>query len=203
MAFSVSEFKTNGIGKGGASSALFAVELHYPSTLNSTLQSNFLIKGASIPASTLGTYDVFYHGKAIKVAGDRTFDTWETTIINDEDFELRKLLEKWINLISDPILNTRDTTVMQARDQSAITTNILTQGYKKDIKVIQYNKNGTEGPHYHFRNAFPTGLSAIALDWSSADIQEYTCTWAYDSWDQEKSHGGNSSSGGFPVGIDD
>ena len=189
MAFSVSDFKTKGIRKGGARSALFAVELHYPTTIsNSSLKSNFLIKGASIPASSVGAYDVFFQGKAIKVAGDRTFDTWETTIINDEDFALRKVLEKWIDLISDPKLNTRDTTFAKANKKEGENA-----GYKKDIKVIQYNKNGTEGPHYHFRNAFPTALSAIALDWASADIQEYTCTWTYDSWDQERSHGTNTS----------
>ena len=189
MAFSVSDFKTKGIRKGGARSAHFAVELHYPTTIsNSSLQSNFLIKGASIPASSVGAYDVFFQGKAIKVAGDRTFDTWETTIINDEDFALRKVLEKWIDLISDPKLNTRDTKFASVNKKEGENA-----GYKKDIKVIQYNKNGTEGPHYHFRGAFPTALSAIALDWASADIQEYTCTWTYDSWDQERSHGTNTS----------
>ena len=189
MAFSVSDFKTKGIRKGGARSALFAVELHYPTTIsNSSLQSNFLIKGASIPASSVGAYDVFFQGKAIKVAGDRTFDTWETTIINDEDFALRKVLEKWIDLISDPKLNTRDTKFASVNKKEGENA-----GYKKDLKVIQYNKNGSEGPHYHFRGAFPTALSAIALDWASADIQEYTCTWTYDSWDQERSHGTNTS----------
>ena len=194
MAFSVSDFKTKGIRKGGARSALFAVELHYPTTIsNSSLQSNFLIKGASIPASSVGAYDVFFQGKAIKVAGDRTFDTWETTIINDEDFALRKVLEKWIDLISDPKLNTRDTKFASVNKKEGENA-----GYKKDIKVIQYNKNGKEGPHYHFRGAFPTALSAIALDWASADIQEYTCTWTYDSWDQERTHGTNASSGSDP-----
>ena len=194
MAFSVTDFKSKGIKRGGARSALFAVELHYPTTIsNSSLQSNFLIKGASIPASSVGAYDVFFQGKAIKVAGDRTFDTWETTIINDEDFALRKVLEKWIDLISDPKLNTRDTKFASVNKKEGENA-----GYKKDIKVIQYNKNGKEGPHYHFRGAFPTALSAIALDWASADIQEYTCTWTYDSWDQERTHGTNASSGSDP-----
>ena len=176
MAFSVSEFKTNGIGKGGARSALFAVELQYPSSLDSP-QSKFLIKTTSIPASTVGTYDVYYHGKPIKVAGDRTFDTWETTIINDEDFAIRKVLEKWIDLISDPKLNTRNT------EFSGGSLEGENANYKKDIKVIQYNKDGSAGVTYNFRNAFPSALSSIALDWGSADIEEYTCTWTYDSWD--------------------
>ena len=56
-------------------------------------KASFLVKATTIPASTIGSYDVYYHGKAIKVAGDRTFDTWDTTIFNDEDFGIRKTLE--------------------------------------------------------------------------------------------------------------
>ena len=179
MAFSVSEFKTNGIGKGGARSALFAVELQYPSSLDSP-QSKFLIKTTSIPASTVGTYDVYYHGKPIKVAGDRTFDTWETTIINDEDFAIRKVLEKWIDLISDPKLNTRNT------EFSGGSLEGENANYKKDIKVIQYNKDGSAGVTYNFRNAFPSALSSIALDWGTQEIEEFTCTWSYDSWKVSK-----------------
>ena len=108
MAFALSEFKSNLTG-GGARSSLFNVNVSFPTALtqspstltgglpgsagqgqpiNTSAQSKmeFLVSSASIPASTLGTYDIFYHGKALKVASDRTFDAWETTIINDEDF---------------------------------------------------------------------------------------------------------------------
>ena len=121
MAFALSEFKSNLTG-GGARSSLFNVNVSFPTALsqapatttNTSAQSKmeFLVSSASIPASTLGTYDIFYHGKALKVASDRTFDAWETTIINDEDFAIRKSLEKWINAISYPDLNTRDTDIV-------------------------------------------------------------------------------------------
>lgn len=192
MAFSVSDFKTKGIRRGGARTALFAVELHFPAQISSsTNQSNFYIKGASIPASTIGSYGVFYHGKEIKVGGDRSYETWETTIINDEDFNIRHAIEKWMDFIANQKLNTRK------RSFTTLNGNIQKEGdaaaYKKDIKVIQYNKNGTEGPHYHFRGAFPTNLSAITLDWASQEIQEFSCTWSYDSWDHERSHSTNAS----------
>ena len=78
MAFAISEFKSNLKG-GGAKSALFQVDLSYPSVVNTpTVNAHFLISAASIPASTVGTYDVFYHGKSIKVAADRAYDNWET-----------------------------------------------------------------------------------------------------------------------------
>ena len=75
MAFSVTEFKS-GLKQGGARSSLFKVELQYPSDVTSPpTRSEFLIKGTTIPASNIGTHEVFFHGKPIKVAGDRTYDT--------------------------------------------------------------------------------------------------------------------------------
>ena len=83
MAFNVTEFKTN-LVQGGARPSLFKVTLDYPTKIKNkpATKSEFLIKGTSIPASTIGTYDVFFHGKQVKIAGDRSFETWDTTIIN-------------------------------------------------------------------------------------------------------------------------
>ena len=155
MAFSVTEFKSN-LKQGGARPSLFKVELLYPSgVINPPTRSEFLIRGASIPASNIGTHEVFFHGKPIKVAGDRTFDTWDTTIINDEDFGLRNTIEEWMSLVSGHKLNKRDT---------------------------QFGKTGEELRTYIFYNAFPTALSPITLDWGAGEIEEFTCTWTYDYW---------------------
>ena len=175
MTFSATQFRSN-LAQGGARPSLFSVVLNYPDGITAPpIHSRFLIKGASIPASTIGSYDVFYHGKALKVAGDRTFDTWETTIINDEDFGIRIALEKWMELISNHRLNTR------SKDNFDITEG---EGapYKRDIWVTQYGKDGEHKHHYHFLGAFPTALSTIALDWGTQEIEEYTCTWTFDRW---------------------
>ena len=185
MAFSVTEFKANGIRKGGARSALFSVELHWPTltTTSPDKKSTFVIKGSSIPASIIGQYEVFYHGKGYKVAGDRQYDTWDTTIINDEDFLVRNALEDWMNLISNQKLNTRDDKHYNDRKEGN------DAGYKKDLKVTQYSKDGKEITHYHVMGAWPSNLTAIPLDWATSDIQEFTCTWSYDWWYQETGHG--------------
>ena len=106
--FNVTKFKAN-LKHGGARPALFNVEFQYPSGVpDPPTKASFLVKATTIPASTIGSYDVFYHGKAIHVAGDRTFDTWDTTIFNDEDFGIRNTLENWMAAISNHKLNTRD-----------------------------------------------------------------------------------------------
>ena len=174
MAFKVTDFKSNLKG-GGARPSLFSVNLSYPTGISKdSLKSEFLIKGTTIPASTLGTYEIFFHGKGIKVAGDRTFDTWDTTIINDEDFGIRKALENWMKLISDHKLNTRDKTISSSEGENAL--------YKKTLSVTQFAKNGNKLRKYEFFGAFPTALSTITLDWGTSEIEEYTCTWTYDSW---------------------
>ena len=179
MAFTVSDFKSNLTG-GGARPSLFSVSLTYPNGIsNNSLKSEFLIKGTTIPASTLGTYEVFFHGKGIKVAGDRTFDSWDTTIINDEDFGIRKALENWMKLISDHKLNTRDTGITSTKEGD-------NASYKQTLSVTQFGKNGNKLRTYEFFGAFPTALSTIALDWGTSEIEEYTCTWTYDSWKAEK-----------------
>ena len=133
--------------------------------------------------------EIFYHGKALKVASDRTFDAWETTIINDENFAIRKNLERWINLVSKPDLNTRDIDI--------VGTSAVNEGtnadYKTDLNVTQYSKNGKSLQTYYFRGAFPTSISSIPLSWESSAIETYTCNWAYDHWDRKDVLGGDET----------
>ena len=181
MTFSVTQFKSN-LSQGGARPSLFKVDLQYPSSITSpTTKSEFLVKGASIPASNIGTHEVFFHGKSIKVAGDRTYDTWDTTIINDEDFGIRKAIEAWMNSIANSKLNTRKFSRSEGENV----------GYKSTIKVSQFGKAGDNLVSYHFVNAFPSALSPITLDWGASEVEEFTCTWTYDYWTRNTSE--NSS----------
>ena len=178
MAFNLSEFKSKTLKHGGARPSLFRVIFDYPTNIpDPPTKASFLVKATTIPASTIGSYDVFYHGKAIHVAGDRTFDTWDTTIFNDEDFGIRKTLESWMGSIADHKLNTRKKETfenMSEGDQAK---------YKSTLKVIQYSKAGEELRAYEFKGAWPSALSTINLDWATAsEIEEFTCTWVYDSW---------------------
>ena len=115
-------------------------------------------------------------------AGDRTFETWDTTIINDEDFGIRVALEKWMNLVSDHQLNIRSRKRIGGRQKDSSLREGESAPYKMDIFVTQFSKAGEHLHHYHFLGAFPTTLSAIPLDWGTQEIEEYTVTWSYDRW---------------------
>ena len=180
MAFTVTDFKSN-LKQGGARPSLFSVEIQYPQgiTLPPT-PSRYLIKGTTIPASTIGTHEVFFHGKSVKLAGDRTYDNLDTTIINDEDFGIRAVLEKWMDLISNHKLNTRDRKFGSAR--SKVGKEGENSAYKGEVIITQYTKAGEHTHHYHLHGAFPSALSTINLDWGTQEIEEFTCTWTYDRW---------------------
>ena len=177
MAFNLSEFKSKTLKHGGARPSLFRVIFDYPTNIvDPPTKASFLVKATTIPASTIGSYDVYYHGKAIKVAGDRSFDTWDTTIINDEDFGIRNTLENWMNSISNHKLNTRNKKVFNTSEGDVAK-------YKSTLKVRQFSKAGKLSQTYSFIGAWPSALSTINLDWATAsEIEEFTCTWVYDSW---------------------
>ncbi len=186
--FSINKLKSS-LKQGGARPALFKVIFDYPSEIpDPPTKASFLVRATTIPASTIGSYDVYYHGKAIKVAGDRSFDTWDTTIFNDEDFGIRNTLENWMGRISDHKLNTRDKEVFNTSEGDLAK-------YKSTLKVQQFGRNGTTLRTYIFTGAWPSALSTINLDWSTAsEIEEFTCTWVYDSWSVAEDPASSSTS---------
>ena len=102
----ISQFKSRLAG-GGARPNLFEVELTLDGEgLGFSLpgydatQMAFLCKAANLPAQNIASIDVPFRGRIFKVAGDRTIDTWTITIINDEDFRLRRAMEFWTEQIA-------------------------------------------------------------------------------------------------------
>ena len=110
----ITDFKSKLTG-GGARSNLFEVELAFPSQiqvegLNDVLEkARFLVKAANMPASNVTPIEVPFRGRTLKIAGDRTFDSWTVTVINDTDFAIRSASEKWMNTINRVSDNTGTT----------------------------------------------------------------------------------------------
>ena len=99
MANSIQDFKSALIG-GGARPNLFEVTIpSTPAAVNLTENFPILCKAAALPASNIASIDVPFRGRIFKVAGDRTFDTWTVTVINDQDFLIRDAMEAWMQSI--------------------------------------------------------------------------------------------------------
>jgi len=168
MSFSVSEIRAN-LALGGARSTLFQVFIPNPVSAAANLKIPFLCKAASLPGQTLGQIQVGYFGRKIKIAGDRTFQDWQTTIINDEDFLIRNSIEAWSYAI-----NSTDTNLRNFADASQLQ-------YETDATVTQFSKTGVPIREYTFHNIWPVSIDPIQLDWDQADqIEQFNVTWSVD-----------------------
>jgi hypothetical protein len=175
MAFNVAEFRANMIGDG-ARPNLFSVSLVFPTiATNGTAagqQTTFMAKSAQLPGSTVGTVPVFYFGRELKFAGNRTFTDWTLQIINDENFLIRNSLESWMNSINSHAGNVRDGGAASP------------SSYTVDAIVTQYGKTGNVLKEYKFVGLFPLDIAPIDLDWGSNDvIEEYSATFAFQYWE--------------------
>jgi len=206
MARGISEFKSKLIN-GGARPNLFLVRLNFPTTLSQiadisavdsspqiTERAEFLVKTAQLPASTIGTIDVPFRGRMLKVAGDRTFEPWSVTVVNDGEFSIRKAFETW------------------SRGINALTENVSQLGYGDDnpgycvdLSVFQLSRDqqtpnktpqqitagGVDGMEvvraYTFYDAWPSAISAIDLSYESNDqIEEFTVEFQYNYYEVSK-----------------
>lgn len=170
MAFNIKEFQGQ-FQFDGARPNLFQVSIPQLGQ-----KFNFTCKAAQLPGSTLGMAPVFYFGREVKLAGNRSFPDWSVTILNDEDFLVRNVLENWMGKMNS--------------HEGNIATNLLAD-YSFDANVIQYGKKGDEVKTYKFVGMFPVDIAPIDLDWGSNDsIEEYSVTFAYQYWTSDSSNVG-------------
>jgi len=167
---------------GGARPNLFECELYFPDdaipagTTRDALtdRTRFMVKAANLPASNISPINIPFRGRNLKVAGDRTFDPWTITIINDVDFSIRTAFERWMNLIN------------KHEDNAGLTN---PTSYQKDLYVKQLGRAEVQGAtptsdarvpvlkQYKFLGTFPTNVSDIALSYDSSDtIEEFSVT---------------------------
>ena len=186
----ITDFKSKLTG-GGARPNLFEVELSFPGAvsvegLNDILnKARFLTKAAALPASNVAQIEVPFRGRTLKVAGDRSFETWTITIINDTDFSLRSAFEKWMNTINNVASNKGLTNPAD---------------YQADAYVYQLDRNGDTLRKYHFYDTFPTAVSPIELSYDAQGIQEFTVELQVLYWEAIKGDGANA--GGESIQTD-
>lgn len=179
MAHTLQDFKT-ALKGGGARPNLFEVSITAPSGF--TVPDNFslLCKSAALPASNIAAIDVPFRGRILKVAGDRTFDTWTVTVINDEDFAIRKVMEGWMQYIGQYGDSSGTTSPL-----SYMTTATVTQ-LKRSATTLTTPTGGglTPAAQYKFDGIFPTNISAIDLSYDTSDtIEEFTVEFQVQFWE--------------------
>jgi len=171
MAFNINEFRKQGLASGGVRPSLFEVVIS-PGIGEDTAtltKFTFTCEASEIPDATIGSVLVNYFGRQIKLAGDRTYQDWNVTVINDEDFTVRNMFEAWSNQMNQFVGNLKLSKNNSYKNGSAI--------------VTQYGKSGDKLRSYEFVGIFPTVISNIGLNWGEQNqIQRFGVTFSYDYW---------------------
>jgi len=158
----ITDFKSKLVG-GGARPNLFEVELAFPEEIaidnDVKDKARFLVKAAALPASNITPIDVNFRGRILKIAGDRTFDTWTITVINDTDFSIRSAFENWMN------------TINKLSDNTGL---VNPADYQADAFVFQLDRDGQSLRKYRLYDTFPTQVGPIELSYDAQGIQEFT-----------------------------
>ena len=167
----VDDFKSKLTG-GGARSNMFKVTCNFPGYAQGDVElTSFLCKGANLPASILNPVEVNFRGRKLQMAGDRTFEPWTVTIINDVDFSVRNAFERWSNGIN------------QHADGRGLAN---PTEYMADMIVEQLNKNGDSVKRYDIRGTFPTNISEIELNYDNENqIEEFTVELQVQYWESD------------------
>ena len=177
----ITGFKSKLAG-GGTRPNLFEVEIAFPdqTAIDNDVKdkSRFLIKAAALPASNITPIDVNFRGRILKIAGDRTFDTWTITVLNDVDFSIRSAFEKWMNFIN------KMSDATGAQDPAE---------YQPDAYVHQLDRDGSTLRTYKFHDVFPTNISQVDLSYETVDaIEEFTVEMQVQWWEALKGVGANA-----------
>ena len=178
----ISQFKS-ALKGGGARPNLFEVELTtLPTGISWDADTfKYLCKAAALPASNVASIDVPFRGRTFKVAGDRTIDVWTVTIINDEDFKLRRAFEAWTELIAKLDNN------LGATNPGAYMSNATVYQLGRGSTVNSTTNAGADSSilaAYKFVDIFPTAVSNIDLSYDSSDtIEEFTVEFQVQSYE--------------------
>jgi len=150
-----------------------------------------LCKAAALPASNVAPIDVPFRGRILKVAGDRTFDTWTVTIINDENFSHRRSFESWMQSVAQYSNHTGLTNPNDYMGQATVYQLGRGAVTKEGPSNASAGGNANILAQYKFVDIFPTNVSQIDLSYDSTDtIEEFTVEFQVQYFYPEKAGSG-------------
>jgi hypothetical protein len=186
-------FKSKLLG-GGVRPNFFEVELKFPALgiddNDVSDRTRFLVKGANLPASIVAPISVPFRGRELKIAGERSFDTWTITVINDSNFVLRDAFEKWMNVINkvsdnagevDPTVYQQEAYVHQLGRAPITNQAGVPASSGNTVPILR---------SYHFHGVFPTNVSSIELSYDQNNvIEEFSVEFQVQWWEALNENG--------------
>lgn len=153
---------------GGARANRFEVVVDFPAFAGSSediRKTAFLCNSAQLPGSTLGVVEQPWRGRVLKLAGDRIFDEWEVTFVNDTDFALRDAFERWHNAINAY----NDNTGLNSPDE-----------YLSSVSVYQLDNQDNRVKEYTLLLAWPYVVAPIEVGQDQNNqVELFSVTFVY------------------------
>ena len=169
----INDFKAR-LSGGGARANQFKVTMPFPgysAVGGETADLAFLCSAAALPGSNVAVTPVNFRGRILNLTGDRTFNPWAITVLNDTDFKIYRAFERWMNGMNN------------MTDNEGLTN---PADYQVDFFVDQLDRNGDTLKSYTFRGGFPTALSDIALDYGTNDtVETFTVDFSYQYFETD------------------
>lgn len=174
---------------GGARANQFRVQITFPAIITGGSEAAkdvvFLAKSAQLPASIVGDTQVMFRGRPVHFAGEREFEPWTIEVYTDTNFFVRSAFERWVD------------TMQNAETVGGI---IQPAQYQVDMDVIQLDRNDNPIKTYKFKDAWPTNVGSIQLDWDDSNqIERFPVTFQYNYWTSEGSQGVVDNTQNTPV----
>jgi hypothetical protein len=167
--FRVDDFKSKLTG-GGARPNLFRATINFPGYAGGDVElTSFMCKAAQLPSSVIAQIDIPFRGRQLKIAGDRTFENWNITVMNESSLAVRNSFERWMNGINE---HQSGTGLIDPND------------YQADMIIEQLGRDESVLKTCTIRGAFPVNLGAIELNYETVDtISDFTVEMAYQYWE--------------------
>lgn len=166
----------------GARNTRFDIKLNIPSEISNSYNDSralsIMCKSANLPNRTIQTQNIVFRGRSIPVPVSTKYsNTWTCTFYNDENHNMRKMFELWLDAVDSKSDYTSFTDEMKG---------LIGNDYIKDeIKIEQYSnisndlETSTPTAVWTLYGVYPTDVSSIELSSESESIQEFTVTFSY------------------------
>ena len=166
----------------GARNTRFDIKLSIPpkisNSYNDSRALSIMCKSANLPNRTIQTQNIVFRGRSIPVPVSTKYsNTWTCTFYNDENHNMRKMFELWLDAVDSKNEYTSFTDEMKG---------LIGDDYIKDeIKIEQYSsisndlETATPTAVWTLYGVYPTDVSSIELSSESESIQEFTVTFSY------------------------
>lgn len=142
---------------------------------------NLLCTAAQIPGKNISLGYREMGGERVPYASGQDFPPAQFTYYLTNSYEMRHYFQEWMNAVMHQPLRPSSTKHTFAGYHS---------NYTRDVKVIQYSRNGRRVYEVKLIDAFPVSLSSIDLNNQLQNApHEFTVSMAYTSYSNDVTRG--------------